>query len=621
LNWTDLKAAARSACGRSPEEPELEMKMVFRVAAAALCALVVLSGLSCMYRTVSSPVTVTAAAKPTAAEDSALAEPAEPAPPSAAEQGLVGKNDWNQWAGSSERNNTPDVKNIPHEWDIDSGKDIKWVARLGSQTYGNPVIANGQVYVGTNNGAGWLKRYPPDVDLGCLLAFRESDGQFLWQHSSEKLPTGRVHDWPYQGICAAPLVEGERLWFVTSRGEVRCLDTKGFHDEENDGPYKDEVVAAKDEADVIWVLDMMSELGISQHNMCSCSVTCWGDILFVITGNGVDDAHIVIPAPEAPSFVAVDKNTGKVLWTDNSPGLNIVHGQWSSPAVGILGGVPQVIFGGGDGYMYSFRADAGKDAKGELLWKFDLNPKEAKWELGGRGDRNEPIATPVLYKGRVYIPAGQDPEHMEGDSRLWCIDPTKRGDVSPQLVYNSADPDKPIGHKRIQACEKNKGDFTRDNPNSAAIWEYARVDVNGDGKINRFEEKFHRGIGTVAIKDDVLYVADFSGLVHCVDANTGKRYWVHDMLAASWGSMLIADGKVFIGDEDGDVTIFAHHAKPSSSPEILAEINMGSSVYSTPVVANGVLFISTKRELYAIEQGARSTPPKPPANAGGNEEQ
>src|SRR5262249_53306790 len=41
-----------------------------------------------------------------------------------------------------------------------------------------------------------------------------------------------------QGVCAAPLVEGERLWYVTNRGEVVCLDTKGFYDNEDDGPVK-----------------------------------------------------------------------------------------------------------------------------------------------------------------------------------------------------------------------------------------------------------------------------------------------------------------------------------------------------------------------------------------------
>src|SRR3990172_11050066 len=158
----------------------------------------------------------------------------------------------NQWGISPERNNVAVGHNIPTEWklgkfnlrtgdwDPTGSKNIKWVARLGSQTYGNPVVAGGKVFVGTNNNGAWLKRYPAAVDLGCLLAFDLKDGKFLWQHSSEKLPTGRVHDWPQQGICSAPLVEGDRLWFVTSRGEVRCLDTEGFHDNENSGPYQDE---------------------------------------------------------------------------------------------------------------------------------------------------------------------------------------------------------------------------------------------------------------------------------------------------------------------------------------------------------------------------------------------
>ena len=96
--------------------------------------------------------------------------------------------------------------------------------------------------------------------------------------------------------------------------------------------------ADKDEADTIWVFDMMQKLGTSQHNMCSCSVTAWGDILFVNTSNGVDESHLVVPAPDAPSFIALDKNTGELLWQDNTPKDNVLHGQWGSPAVGILGG-------------------------------------------------------------------------------------------------------------------------------------------------------------------------------------------------------------------------------------------------------------------------------------------
>ena len=683
--------------------------------------------------------------------------------------------DWSQWGGDSLRNNVPEVSGIPESWDPggfdrktrewkkDDAVNIKWIAPVGSQTYGNAVVADSRVYIGTNNGHGYLPRYPSDVDLGCLIAFDENTGDFLWQHSSEKLSTGRVHDWPLQGICCAPLVEGKRLWYVTSRGEVACLDTEGFRDGEDNGEikgglarlfkespnasaglddsqmpkalaatfaknghpigarvrvetvtegsewkvserrekfdkqwysvkladgqlslsdlgigkepgndakpiaeisadlttglaegkvsatltnllsvrgmdvpndakieagkkpnswiisanidgadrkitvrregpflsaYKEITVADKNEADPIWIYNMMSELNVSQHNMCSCSVTALGDILFVNTSNGVDESHKNIPSVNAPSFIAMDKNTGEVLWTDGSPGPNILHGQWSSPAVGELAGVPQVIFGGGDGWVYSFKADRGKDGEPELLWKFDANPKTSEWILGGRGTRNNIIATPVLYKDRVYVAVGQDPEHGPGEGHLWCIDPSKRGDISPELAVNVNDRSKPIAHKRLIAVDETAGEVAIDNPNSGVIWHYSKFDQNGDGEFES-HETMNRSCGTVAIKDDILYIADFSGIFHCLNALTGQVHWTYDMYSPAWGSPLIADGRVFIGDEDGEVAIFKHSTE---AQEPMEEIDMLNSVYSTPIVANGVLYISNKSHLFAIEE-------------------
>lgn len=530
--------------------------------------------------------------------------------------------EWTQWGGSPQRNNTPVGHNIPTEWAIGEfdyrtsawnpadSKNVKWVARLGSQTYGNTIVAGGHAFIGTNNSAGWLKRYPAEQDLGCLLCFDIKDGKFLWQHSSEKLPTGRVHDWPLQGICSTPLVEGDRLYYVTSRGEVSCLDTEGFHDGENDGPFKEEANENKDEADIVWNFDMMKELGVSQHNMADCSVTSAGDTLFVCTSNGVDEAHNGIPAPKAPSFFAMNKKTREILWTDSSPGLNILHGQWSSPTYAVLGGTPQVIFGGGDGWLYSFDPQGDSNGKSKLLWKFDCNPKTSHYALN-KATRNHIIGTPVVYEDLVYVAVGEDPEHGEGTGHLWCIDPTKRGDVSPELAFNSSDPEKPIAHKRLQAVEPEKGDFARPNPESAAVWHYSEVDLNGNKK-SEFEEIMHRTLGSVAIKDGILYIADYSGLFHCLDAKTGKRNWIYDMLSASWGSPLVVDDKVYVGDEDGDVAIFKHSADPAvafkevdgETKPAYGEINMSNSVYSTPIVADNVLYIANRTHLFAIAEGA-----------------
>ncbi|MCH7988134.1 MAG: PQQ-binding-like beta-propeller repeat protein, partial [Planctomycetes bacterium] len=485
--------------------------------------------------------------------------------------------------------------------------NIKWSAKLGSQTYGNPVIANGKVYVGTNNGAGYLKRYPPKVDLGCLLCFDEQTGKFLWQHSSPKLSQGRVVDWLEQGICDAPYVDGDRLWFVTSRGEVVCLDTEGFLDGENDGPFKTESNENKDEADVVWKYDMMGRQGTFQHNMCSCSVTCWREkgILFVNTSNGVDASHINLPAPNAPSFMAMDRETGKVLWTDKSPGLNILHGQWSSPTFAILGGQPQVLFAGGDGWLYSFDPEGDGKGKSKMLWKFDCNPKDSIWILGGRGTRNNLIATPVVYDGLVYIAVGQDPEHSTGMGHVWCIDPTKQGDVSPTLAVDKNG--NSIPHRRLKAIETKNGEKAIPNPNSAVVWHYGAMTLQQYDN-QPFEQQMHRSCGTVTIKNDLLYIADFAGLVTCLNAKTGKRNWSFDMFTASWGTPLIVEDRVYIGNEQGDVFIFPLTGNPNLALQMvngepkpaLGSIYMGSAVYSTPVVANNVMFISNKNELFAI---------------------
>jgi outer membrane protein assembly factor BamB len=505
---------------------------------------------------------------------------------------------------SSLRNNVSNAK-IPTEWDVKSGKNVKFTTKLGSQTYPSPVVANGKVFVGTNNAAGYLKRYPSKVDLGVLLCLDEQTGKFLWQHSNEKLPTGRVNDWEQLGICSSPYVEGDRLWYVTNRDEITCLDTEGFLDGENDGPFKEEPNQNKDEADVIWKIDMMGKLGASPHNACSCSVTAVGDTLFVSTSNGVDEAHKVIAQPNAPSFVAMNKNTGAVLWSDKSPGSNIMHGQWSSPAYGVLGGVEQVIFAGGDGWLYSFDPK-GNEGKSKLLWKFDCNPKESKYMLE-RATRNPLIASPVIYDGLVYIGVGEDPEHGEGNAHVWCIDPTKRGDVSPTLVYNKKDPKTPIPYKRLQACEPDKGDFERPNENAAMVWHY-----EGNNP-KKFEETMHRTISSCVIKNNLLFITDESGLIHCLDAKTGKAHWTHDMLASSWSTPLIAGDNVYVANLDGGVFVF----KVSAKKESVGELNMDIPVYSTPVAANHVLFIATFNTLYAIAEGASTKPAAKTTGAGG----
>jgi outer membrane protein assembly factor BamB len=183
--------------------------------------------------------------------------------------------------------------------------------------------------------------------------------------------------------------------------------------------------------------------------------------------------------------------------------------------------------------------------------------------------RNEVISTPIIVDGIVYIANGQDPEHGEGTGHLYAIDGTKRGDITSVVM---------------------KDGKAAPNPNSGQLWHYTDI---------------RRSISTGALYNGILFYSDFSGFLHAVDAKTGKQLWKHDMFAAIWGSPIVIDGKVYLGDEDGDVTVLA----ADRTMKLIAESNMGSSVYSTAVPANGTLFLVNRNQLVALAEGAGGTAP------------
>jgi outer membrane protein assembly factor BamB len=534
--------------------------------------------------------------------------------PKADEPATSGKTDHTMFGGTPGRNMVNLVdKDIPGTFKLEEVK--KWEAKLGSRSYGGPIVSGGKVFIGTNNENPRNKRdrakptdddpEGPAIDKGILMCFNEASGSFLWQAVHDKLPNGNATDWPKEGLCSTSVVEGNRVYYVSNQCTVVCASVNGLahgnlgFDKEK---YKD-----KTDVDIIWEFDMIKELDVFPHNMSACSPLIVGDMIYVVTANGVDENHINIPSPEAPSFLALDKNTGKVVWKSNAPGKAIMHGQWSNPCYGVIKGVPQVIFPGGDGWLRGFHPKTGAE-----LWKFDANPKDSKYELGAKGTRSDFVATPVIYNEKIYIGNGQDPEHLDGVGHLWCLDVAgKTGDVSPELVTDATvDPPK-----------------TKPNPNSAVAWHYG-----GDEKrpFAKREHVFGRTMSSACIVDDMLYVADLPGYLQCLDAKTGKKFWQYDLKSAIWGSPYYVDGKIFLGNEDGDLFVFKHEKTPAVMDEVeeaskeadekaankkaievrkavekryrIAKIAIDKPIRSTVVVANGVLYVMTEESLFAIQK-------------------
>ena len=429
--------------------------------------------------------------------------------------------DWPMLGGRPDRNMVASETGLATDWAVGGkapAKNIKWVAELGDVTYGAPVISGGRVFIGTNHHdpTGEIKR-------GVLKCFAEKDGRLLWQGNHDKLPDAGEDDRSI-GICSTPCVADDRVYYVSNRGELVCR-------------------AAAD-GKVVWLLDMRTTLGATPNQASASSPLVVGDRVFVITGHGANQRTGKVKNPRVPSFLAVDRQTGQVLWQDSSPGEKILTGQWGSPGYGIVEGQAQVAFPGGDGWLYAF-----EPATGRLLWKFNCKAHEKISPEGEPETTFNLVAAPVFAGHRVLIAIGE-PEAGSGPGALRCLDARLRGDVTAQ----------------------------------AELWRFGGDDFNDS-------------ISTVAVHDGLVYATDCPGFVNCLELATGKRQWVHDLKANIWGSPMLADGRLLVQTADGDVGVFL----PGREKKLLAKIaGLPESAHGTPIAANGVLYVTGQKNLYAI---------------------
>ena len=277
-----------------------------------------------------------------------------------------------QWGEAWSRNMVSAEQGLPDSFDPEDRPEHQWTADLGTETHATPVIARGRVFIGTNNGKPRDPRH--EGDRGVLLCLDEATGRFLWQLVVPKIKNSMFWDWPSAGICSPATVEGDRVYLVSNRGEVMCLDVHGMANG-NDGPYRDEArhsVPPGADARRARPGRCGHPLAVrpgSRNWACASTiprtarVMVHGAFLYVNTSNGVDDSHKKITAPDAPSLIVLDKATGRLVATDDEHiGPSIFHCTWSSPALAEVNGAAQILFCGGDGVVYAFEPVASLDA-------------------------------------------------------------------------------------------------------------------------------------------------------------------------------------------------------------------------------------------------------------------
>lgn len=446
---------------------------------------------------------------------------------------------WPMFGGTPQRNMVNLVdKNIPISWSVKEGerKNIKWSVNLKSRNVGQPIVAQGKVFVVCR----FLEDQGPTIqrnDIVCS-AYRERDGAIVWQNIHRTSP-----DDPEQ-LLGVPVVDDSRIFYVTPACEVICADA--------------------DTGKIQWQFDMMKSLSVKPSDYCflfPCllSPLVVGDLIYVPTSNAPTTE---LPSSNAPNLIALNKRTGQLAWKSDLLNKNLIDDSCSPPAYAIVNRVPQIIFPGGDGVIYSFEPDTGK-----VIWKCDCLPFR-KGMVNGRASDAYFVGAPVIVDNRLYIGMGV---RLDKSSRSpgWflCLDISKRGDVSMRDYDAKATA----------------------NKDSALVWAFG----GGPAKASRFY--FYGTANTAAVHDGLVYVTENRGYLHCLDMKTGQRYWEHDFRAGVTSPFWV-DGKIYVATEDGEICVFAH----SKTKRLLATIDMDEMIATTPTVANGIHYVLTHKKLFAI---------------------
>jgi len=496
--------------------------------------------------------------------------------------------DQPQWGEKFTRNMISEEKNLPESFqpgnrhpqtgltDLSEAENVRWAAPLGRVVYGVPIVAEGRVLIGTATTC-QPDREELQGDRGVLVCLDELTGEFLWELNVPKMYEIEFSDWHNVGMVSAPVVENGKVYLLTNRCEVVCLDLAGMKNG-NQGPYFDEgkhcvnpgtppIEPGDHDADILWLTDLVKTVGAMPHNATCCAILMDGDLLYLCTGNGVDWTHSRVMNPSAPTLVVLDKTTGQVLARDSfGLGPNIIHGQWSSPALGVANGRKLIFQGTGSGILFASDAltpeqanearTTGKIIPLNKVWQFNGHPMAQTQDavpLEHWHDTRsyEVVANPVFYQDKLFVVFTQELYHNIPEGWLTCLDATMTGDTTRR---------------------------------GGLIWSYPAMTSSGS---------------TVAILDGLLYLVDNGGTLHCLDINSGKPFWTYKINGPVWGSPLVADGKVYIGNGRREFYIFQH----GKEAKLLSKTRMSDQIFGTATAANGRLFIPVFGTLYCLEKG------------------
>jgi outer membrane protein assembly factor BamB len=398
--------------------------------------------------------------------------------------GIVWGENWPAWRGPR-ANGISNETGLPLTWG--PKENILWKVPLPEPGNSTPIIWGRHVFLTQSLDKGKRR---------ALIALDRADGKKRWQRELESTVQETSH--PQNPPCSAsPVTDGKAVYAHFASAGVVAYDFDGKK---------------------LWHRD----LGPVLHK--------WGNGSSPILYKNL---LIVYQGPGEPTFLtALDKNTGKPVWTVKEPGINSpIFGSWSTPIVVRAGQRDELIMPlpgdkvGGEGEFKAYDPQTGK-----VLWR-----------CAGLGTEvyAMPMATP-----------------------------------SADLVVGIS------GH----------------NGPTMAVRPGGQGDVTATHRVWQDSGKLPQRIGSGILHDNLLFLADADGFVECLDARNGKNIWKARLPGRLWGSLVLAEGRLYVSSLEGQTFVLA--AAPKF--RLLATNDLREPTYAALAVSDGAIFLRTYEHLYCI---------------------
>lgn len=272
-------------------------------------------------------------------------------------------------------------------------------------------------------------------------------------------------------------------------------------------------------------------------------------------------------------------DTGGILWTRRDLKLDHKEGPGSSP---ILVRDLLIVHCDGQDVQYIVALDK---RSGKTAWKTDRS-----FDLSGfQPDFRKAYSTPLV------IEVAGEPQLISTAAQCaFAYDPSSGRELWRLPYKGFSNVSRPVASHGLL--------FINTGFPKSELWA-VRPGTNGQLNDDQIVWKFNRNVPnkpSVVLADGLVLMVSDSGIVTCLEAESGKEVWTHRLGGNHSASPVHAAGRVYLFDHDGKATVL----EPGREYRELAVNQLDGGLMASPAISGQALFLRTKSHLYRIEKSA-----------------